>query len=168
MVDYRGYNGGMDIGDWITLAAVIVALGIGVASILQTQIMQRRDRKERLLNEIIEWAIDILNCGREEPFDWHKILATPDIISLKIIAANLNMAYAKIRACGTPIIDFANECDTNLGKLVNEVHADLSTIITTTEKETREEATKEEVGEIRKELEKKATELIKQAARLLF
>jgi len=49
----------MDCGDWITLAAVIVALGIGVASILHTQSLQKKERKERLLNEIIEWAVDV-------------------------------------------------------------------------------------------------------------
>jgi hypothetical protein len=48
----------MDIGDWITLAAVLVALGIGIASILHTRGLQRKERRERLLNEIIEWAID--------------------------------------------------------------------------------------------------------------
>jgi hypothetical protein len=49
----------MNTGDWITLAAVIVALGIGIASILHTQNLQKKERKERLLNEIIEWAEDI-------------------------------------------------------------------------------------------------------------
>ena len=49
----------MEIGDWITLSAVIVALGIGVASILHTQNLQKKERRERLLKEIIEWAIDI-------------------------------------------------------------------------------------------------------------
>ena len=49
----------MDIGDWITLSAVIVALGIGTASIIHTNILQRKIRKERLLNEIIEWAKDV-------------------------------------------------------------------------------------------------------------
>ena len=49
----------MEIGDWITLFAVIVALGIGVASILHTQNLQKKERRERLLNEIIEWAEDV-------------------------------------------------------------------------------------------------------------
>ena len=48
----------MEITGWITLAAVIVALGIGVASILHTQRLQKQGRRDRLLNEIIEWAID--------------------------------------------------------------------------------------------------------------
>jgi len=48
----------MEPTGWITLAAVIVALGIGVASILHTRSLQTRERKERLLNEIIDWALD--------------------------------------------------------------------------------------------------------------
>lgn len=49
----------MDYGDWITLAVVIVALGLGLSSLIQTQSLQKRERKERLLDEIIEWAIDL-------------------------------------------------------------------------------------------------------------
>jgi len=60
------YNGGMEVGDWITLGAVVVALVIGVSSILHTQNLQKRERKERLLNEIIEWAIDVAKCGLEK------------------------------------------------------------------------------------------------------
>jgi len=64
----------MGVGDWITLAAVIVALGIGVASILYTQNLQKKERRERLLNEIIEWAIDVtsVNFGGE-------IIVTPGV-----------------------------------------------------------------------------------------
>jgi len=49
----------MEVGDWITLGAVIVALGIGVASILHTRSLQIKERKERLLNEILDWATNI-------------------------------------------------------------------------------------------------------------
>ena len=52
----------MDISDGITLGAVVVALVIGVSSIIQTQRLQRRERRERLLNEIIQWAIDVDIC----------------------------------------------------------------------------------------------------------
>ena len=53
---------GMNIGDLITLLAVIVALGLGLASLRQTQMLQKRERTERLLNEIIKWAIDVSQC----------------------------------------------------------------------------------------------------------
>ena len=52
----------MEVGDWITLAAVMVALGLGVASILHTSSMQKGERRERILNEIIEWAIQSSEC----------------------------------------------------------------------------------------------------------
>jgi len=55
----------MEVGDWITLGAVIVALGIGVASILYTQYLQKKERKERLLNEVIKWAEDIRKSSSE-------------------------------------------------------------------------------------------------------
>jgi len=58
--------GGMEVGDWITLAAVIVALGLGLSSLIQTHMLQKRERKERLLNEIIEWASNITKV------EWYK------------------------------------------------------------------------------------------------
>ncbi len=68
----KWYNEGMDISTWLkewaeplsagaTLAAVVVALGIGVASILQTLSLQKREREERLLKEIIEWAQRVID-----------------------------------------------------------------------------------------------------------
>jgi hypothetical protein len=67
----------MEIGDWITLAAVLVALGLGVASILHTRSMQKRERKERLIKEIIDWAIEVNSCslGKYNP-------AAKDVLSL--------------------------------------------------------------------------------------
>ena len=53
----------MEVGDWITLGAVVVALSIGVASILHTRSLQIKERRERRLNEIIEWANDLVNCS---------------------------------------------------------------------------------------------------------
>jgi len=43
----------------ITLLAVFVALGIGVSSLIQTNKLQKAEKRERLLNEIIEWAVDV-------------------------------------------------------------------------------------------------------------
>ena len=50
---------------WLTLSAVIVALGIGVASIVRTERMQRREQRRRLLNEITEWAIKVVSWRSE-------------------------------------------------------------------------------------------------------
>ena len=57
----------MEVGDWITLAAVIVALGIGVASILHTQSLQKKERDiQRIIQriqEIQEWILEICNIA---------------------------------------------------------------------------------------------------------
>lgn len=56
-----------------TLAAVIVALGLGVSSIIQTQKLQKREKRERELNEIIEWAEKVLGSGYSENLDHTKL-----------------------------------------------------------------------------------------------
>ena len=43
----------------ITLLAVFVALGIGVSSLIQTNKLKKAEKRERLLNEIIEWTLEI-------------------------------------------------------------------------------------------------------------
>lgn len=43
----------------LTFVAIFVALGIGVANVIQTKNIQKTERKQRLLNEIIDWAIDV-------------------------------------------------------------------------------------------------------------
>lgn len=56
----------METGDLIlailTFVAIVVALGIGVTNIRRTKSIQETERKQRLLNEIIEWALDVNNC----------------------------------------------------------------------------------------------------------
>ncbi len=60
------YNGSMITSDWITLGAAILTGGgtlfLGIMawkSIRQTRSIQKTDKRERLLNEIIEWATDV-------------------------------------------------------------------------------------------------------------
>lgn len=68
------YNGGMTTDNWINLIAAILIGGGTLAlafmtwkSIRQTRSIQRAEKKERVLNEIIEWAIDIIRCGLKPP-----------------------------------------------------------------------------------------------------
>lgn len=81
------------------MAAVLVALGIGTASILQTQNLQKRERRERLLNEIIEWAEDIQNAS-----------VTPNFSgSNEIYEVNILMRYGASLSGGTAIEAIVNE-----------------------------------------------------------
>lgn len=45
----------------LTLLAIIVALGIGVAGILQTRNIQRTEQQQRLLKEIEGWAKEVID-----------------------------------------------------------------------------------------------------------
>jgi len=64
------YNVGMTTDNWINLVAAILVGGGTLAlavmaykAIRQTRGIQRSEKRERLLNEIIEWAEDIAECG---------------------------------------------------------------------------------------------------------
>jgi len=56
----------MVIGDWITLGAVIIALIIGILALLQTNRIQKRQYKHLFINEIIDWATEIMKSTRIE------------------------------------------------------------------------------------------------------
>jgi len=64
------YNGGMSTSDWINLIAAILVGGdtlfLGIMAwrtIRQTRSIQKAEKRERLLNEIIEWAVSIGECS---------------------------------------------------------------------------------------------------------
>jgi len=56
-------------------------------TIWQNYKFREKDRKERLLNEIIEWAIDVTKCGSsvniQSPHPYFKILAEKNFLKLK-------------------------------------------------------------------------------------
>ncbi len=90
----------MEIGDWITLAAVVVALSIGVASIIQTNKLQKRERKERILSEIVDWVSDFkckvvpttfseVNIAQKNKYEY---------ISTSLASAMLKAELMKLRA----------------------------------------------------------------------
>ena len=62
------YNDGMTTSDWINLIAAILVGGgtlfLGIMawrSIRQTRSIQKSEKRERLLNEVIDWAVGISN-----------------------------------------------------------------------------------------------------------
>ena len=74
----------MTTDNWINLIAAIIVGGgtlfLGIMAwrtIHQTRIIQKAEKRERLLNEILEWAIDVSKCGTDK--------GLPDISSIKDI-----------------------------------------------------------------------------------
>lgn len=77
----------MVIGDWITLGAVIIALIIGILALLQTNRIQKRQYKHLLINEIIDWATEIVKAIRVEN--------VPVVGSIDLITARKRVLVSK-------------------------------------------------------------------------
>jgi len=73
----------------ITLFAVAVALGIGVANIIQTKGIQTNEYKQKLLGEIIDWAIGIVTCESEPE--------VPILPALELQSAEMEQAKAAVQ-----------------------------------------------------------------------
>ncbi len=53
------------IGLIVELIAILVAIGLGLASILRSEALQKKESKQRILNELISWATDLINCSSD-------------------------------------------------------------------------------------------------------
>jgi len=172
----------MEIGDWITLSAVIVALGIGVASILHTQSLQRKERRERLLNEIIDWAIDTSTCAFSVPYslmleditaglnkkdDVEKIVRRRNLT----LYTNLRLNYQILTRKSKHIENIASSLPGNLDYAVKRLRKQIDNVISALKKCARDPSNKdrsEYENLIRAEdsLHKKADILIKEATEI--
>jgi len=78
----------MDLSEALTLAAVVVALGMGVMSLRQMRGTQKRQYRLGQLDEIIAWAIDIAKCESES-----QLSAIP--LALKSLEGETQVQYVE-------------------------------------------------------------------------
>jgi hypothetical protein len=77
----------------VNLATAMVAFGtlilalVTAMSIDNSRAIEKRNRKERLLNEIIEWAVDIVKCESEQRFH------TMSLLELEIAKESRKVQY---------------------------------------------------------------------------
>jgi len=71
----------------------VVALIIGLISLVQTRNIKKEERKQRLLNEILDWARDLLMCGSEV-----FVHPTPGISPTARMAHGISSLYLRYRA----------------------------------------------------------------------
>jgi hypothetical protein len=157
----------MEVGDWITLGAVIVALGLGLSSLIQTQRLQKRERRERLLNEIIEWAVDVLECEAEVSTPIATLQA--GVTDQSVISAfghlSLFLKYRNVDARSEYVMQIALQFEEVLQSVLNKAADELSATIKFLH-EHLDTATGEEIRKHRESLELSALAVIKEATKI--
>jgi hypothetical protein len=116
----------MNIGDWITLSAVIVALVLGIWANIQTQQLkaeekkkEEREKKEQILNEIKEWCNNLIaktsnvlitSSIKEDPrtFKMDKLQIFSEQ-SLNLDLQKVNLLYFKV---------LTNECNPDIKRAI--------------------------------------------------
>jgi hypothetical protein len=123
----------MEPAGWITLAAVVVALGLGLSSIIQTNRLKKAEKRERLLNEIIEWAEDIIKGG------WEPFNPIPSVFNnADIIKANTFLWNETMRSLVQFEVILSKQARFNLESIKLILGKDLSQAIEVTLRELRE------------------------------
>ena len=119
----------------ILLTSIVVSLFIGLKSIGQTKDIQEKQYRNKLLNDIVQWAIDITECGlgkditplsqitdKEEIRQFVLARATELELSFKAIAGRSRYIHGITSAFGQDLQTAVSKLEEEL-----EVHTDLFT-----------------------------------------
>jgi hypothetical protein len=77
-----------DLQNILTIIAILIALVFGIGSWIQVSISQKKEKKQRLLNEIIDWTLRLSSCWNENSRR-NLIISKPE---QKIVAKNLRLS----------------------------------------------------------------------------
>ena len=173
--------------DWITLAAVIVALAIGIISLLHTGSIQRRQYRHQLLQEIIDWAVNVqLYDLHTDVSDFRDIVkqllgkqnVTKDeleAMSKAMIRAYENIdignrwvAFKRVIAQGEHILDLSDELSDSLASKVKLLRIHIQAHVKLIERHVDEpkEVYKQRISLHRPFLDTSAIEVIHEALRI--
>lgn len=175
------YNGDMEISDWINLIAAILVGGGTLAlaimaykAIQQTRAVQKAEKRERLLNEIIEWAEDIRKSSsgsiapNEIIYDDGSMATASQMDFLR-----LRKTYQDINTKGTYVKAIAKVCRGNLLSVTESVICKLDEIIkiledclTTSNTALSREEKHKKVEACKRSLDSYAEDLIKEATKI--
>ena len=125
----------MTNSDWITLGAAILVGGgtlfLGIMAwrtIRQTRSIQKAEKRERLLNEIIDWAIEVAKCGKRA--DLSDLLHIADdkqesFLPIRMTEAALNIGLMEGRNeyINTIALNFGQELQEDVDILIDCLEA---------------------------------------------
>jgi len=158
--------------DWSPLAIATVVLAcVAVWSILQTRGLQRSEKRQRLLNEVIEWAIDIRQCGIVSASSEATRLARLDSsLSLEagetVKIASLRYEFEVLKARSEYIRRIALATPQDLHSAVREAIEALERHITVISQWFTGEVKSDAIGIDRVNLNKSANDVIEEAVKL--
>ena len=134
---FWGFYGFIKDDNWLAVSA-LATLILAIAAfwaIRQNYNFRRQEKKERLLNEIIDWAINITECGLEKEITTMSQIEDNEKIRQFVLAraTELELSFARFRGRSryirniVPVSeqDLQNTVDNLIKKL--EVHIDLFT-----------------------------------------
>ncbi len=120
-------SAGMVTSDWINLIAAILVGGgtlfLGIMAwrtIRQTGSIQKSEKRERLLNEIIEWGLEVSRCSSVSPFSKYAEIENIQIQRIMIAIDSIN-SFTSLERRGEYIKQIALKLENRLGNAVGEV-----------------------------------------------
>lgn len=166
------YNVGMDISDWINIISAILIGGgtlfLGVMALLtirQTRSIQKAERRERLLDEIIEWAVDMLECEAEVSTAPLQAGVTDQNVLAAFMRLSLLLKYRNVDARSEYVrqiaLHFEEELQFAVKKATDELNATVEFL-----SEHLDTATTQKVRDYRESLELSALAVIKEATKI--
>lgn len=173
VLDVSVLNNGWTVAGVIaSFLVAFVALGLGLSSLIQTERLQKKEREERLLNEIIEWATGIYEIPAQMNYVvWREILdmneprrsvyienmTRQNIMELRRRYTILTGRIVRVKMLSTSFKKY------KLDTIANRVIVNLNNAISTLDKRSKGRISDDEVEKARIELEKCADALIKKA-----
>jgi predicted PurR-regulated permease PerM len=116
----------------LTFIGIIVALGLGVYSFRENRKLLAKQFKNKLLNDVLSWSLDVAECGHELVFrDWMALKSSTQnvgdmALTQSTAVGNLYLTYLKVWYRGEYIKEISSLLGTELQNLVNELMNRLS------------------------------------------
>jgi len=148
----------------LAIATIILALAAFWA-IRQNYYLHKRERRERLLNEIIEWATNILESEIEVPAAPLQTGLADTKVLMQFVHFDLLVKYRKVDARSGYSMHISSYFEETLRSAVNDAANKLNVIIEQLT-EHPSTTTEQEIRELRESLEPAALAVIEEAAKI--
>ena len=142
------------------LLAFVAAMSIDI-----TRVQDKRRRKEALLNDIIEWAIDVIECRTESPISVLQTRVTDERLLITLSLFSLLSEYRAVDARSEYVEGIALTFGKSLQSAVKKATDELAATVDFLQEHIKS-ATTEEIRKHRESLELSALAVIREATQI--